>query len=102
MWTLLLHGFDAHRACGSRSVQDFIVGRTEAKSAFRGGSIRTIIDILRSGKALADGLELRGQMRLVDSVGKRLRIAEQQPLILVQLEVREKSNIRAQVEALLR
>jgi hypothetical protein len=55
------------------------------KHSFRRGCLRAIINVFGGGNSVADGLKLLGQMRLVDAMGKRRWIAEQQALIFMQL-----------------
>src|SRR5215471_2397769 len=87
------HGFDTDGPRSIGSVQNLAVIGIEVLYAFRRRCVRVVVDIFRCGESVADLLKFIPQRCLVDGCGKSLRIAEQQALVFMQLQVRDESYV---------
>src|SRR5437879_5606897 len=94
MRALLSHLHNTYSTTCKNTVQDLAILRVSCQDSLRWRAQRTIVDIFRCGKAVADRLKPRFELRVVDSASKIVWSAEQQRLVFVQLNVRQESDVR--------
>lgn len=87
MSALASHGLDADGTGSVCSIQNLPIGAVGCKDAFRWCGSGVVIDVFRRGETVPDFLKNVCQVRLVDGRRENRWVAEEQPLILVQLNI---------------
>src|SRR5579863_6120596 len=96
MDTFLSHPLNPHSLCRLRALDDFLVGSIDIDHSLGWMCFWATVNILWRRKVSQNSMKPASKGRLADRFSKRIRIAEEQCLVLVQREVGNESSIRSE------